>query len=485
MKLPSLDDVDRELSKRKFYNFIEILWPEIDPDPFIPAWYIGAMAEHLQAVYENEISNLVINIPPGMAKSLLSSVLFPAWTWVREPTNSLLCSTKDNGNLKRDSFKFFNLVSSTKYQQLFPHVKIGHTGKSSEDGKKKISEDYKDIQNLAKGFRRALTTGSTTTGARGKITILDDPNDRSDIHSKVKRDATNDYVFKTLATRNFSKRGGSMIIVMQRLHEEDVAGMAIEKGFDLLKLPMEANGTSRFSIPGKKDPRLDGEFLNPKLFDQKSKQDMIKKISLTEYTGQYQQEPSTQGGNIFLREDWQIYKSSPSDIEQIGLFIDAAQKPGITNDFSVFAVWAKTANGYYLLDLLREKTDAPLLEALTLEMAQKWRPDLILIEDKSAGSSLIQYLRHDTVLPVLAYEPGQRDKVVRATAATPTIRAGKCYLPENIRGKGGANLVDEFIKEHETFPRGKHDDMVDTTSMMVKYFNKQSTNSDAPLIIQL
>ena len=151
-------------------------------------------------------------------------------------------------------------------------------------------------------------------------------------------------------------------------------------------------------------------------------------------------------------------------------FWDCAQKPGVTNDWSVCATWARTENGFYLIDLWREKVELPDLERAVKTNFHKHKPNAVVIEDKASGIGLIQTLLRETDLPVIPYDPGQRDKVSRAIAVTPTVEAGKCFLLDTIEG------LEDFLSEHEKFPKGAHDDTVDTTSMMVEHFSMRGNS---------
>jgi predicted phage terminase large subunit-like protein len=145
-------------------------------------------------------------------------------------------------------------------------------------------------------------------------------------------------------------------------------------------------------------------------------------------------------------------------------FWDCAEKPGLTNDYSVCATWDETETGYYLVDLWVKKVAFPELESAARALSAQLAPNCIVIEDKSAGTQLIQNLKAKTNLPIIPYHPGQRDKQVRAAGAQPSVEAGNCYLPI------GRPWVELFISRHEKFPNDEHDDEVDTTSMMIEYF---------------
>jgi predicted phage terminase large subunit-like protein len=181
---------------------------------------------------------------------------------------------------------------------------------------------------------------------------------------------------------------------------------------------------------------------------------------------QMQQDPKPADGGLFKKEWWGSFVGYSSTILETVQFIDCAQKPGISNDFTVIATWVKTDTGYDIVDVWRGKTTGPILEATAKQKYAEFLPNAVVVEDKSAGSSLIQYLRAGTHIPVIPYEP-KGDKEVRATAATPTIESGKVRLLKD------AKWAKDFIEEHERFPLADHDDQVDTTSMAVDYFARR------------
>jgi predicted phage terminase large subunit-like protein len=213
-----------------------------------------------------------------------------------------------------------------------------------------------------------------------------------------------------------------------------------------------------------------GELLWPHRFNKKVIADLKKQLGTRGSASQLQQDPRANEDGLFKRKWWKFYKELPArgQWKRVVQFWDTAQKPGISNDFSVCATWLETASGYYLLDLFRDKMEYPQLKWAIKNMYAKWQPNAVQIEDKSSGISLLQDLRQETTLPLIAYNPGQNDKQVRAAASTPTVEAGNCYLPE------GVQWVEDFIKEHEQFPDGDNDDQVDTTSQMVEYFSRKS-----------
>lgn len=451
------DKIELELSKRHFKFFVKRYWPIVDSEEFIPGWYVDCLCDHLEAVHKGQIKKLVINIPPGFGKSIITTVMFPAWVWALEPSKSFLCATRDSSNLKRDSNRFYNLINSSKYREDF-----GSMYKFGGDAKKvrgdKYSEDNRNIHNDKMGYRRALTSGSSVTGARGKITILDDPNDRKDAFSKVERDRINEFVFKTLSTRNFAKLGGATIIVMQRLHLEDVAGEAIKRDYQVLNIPMECKGDSSIPLEHWKDEREVGEFLNDSLFDQESKQSIIKDLGSREYATQYQQEPSMNEGSIIKRE-WIKYYDRKILNKAYNYYMswDMTFKGSKTSDFVVGQVWAKHGADRYLVDQVRGKWSFTQTIDEFIKFTEK-HPEVSrkLVEAKANGQAIIDTLnKHITgIIPV-----NPRDsKEARVNAVAPQFESGNVYLPE------GAHFIDDYVEELVGFPFVKNDDQVDTTT---------------------
>lgn len=450
--------------------FIETFWPLIEPGtPYVPGWHISAICQHLEACTDFKIPRLIINMPPRHGKSIIVSVMWPAWVWVSHPERRFIFASYSGQLSIRDAAKMRTIVESELYREIFrPKWKL------QDDQNQKMK-----FQNDLFGLRFSTSVGGTVTGEGADYVVADDPINAIDANSDIIRAEANEFCAKVLATRVNNAKRSSRIIIMQRLHEDDTTGhlLADQPGrWDHLVLP--ARYEQRAEVQSKtslnfKDPRTqDGELLWPERFDETAIKDLEKDLKADSHA-QLQQSPRPKSGGLFKRDWWQIYETAPSPLVEIVQFWDCAQKPGITNDYSVCATWGRTQNRFFLLDLWRDKVEGPILEAMANSLYEKWRPSAVVIEDKSAGSSMIQYLLRNTHIPVLPFNPGQSDKEVRAIAATPTVQAGKCCLPKN------APFTEAFIKEHEKFPRAAHDDQVDTTSMMVEYFNRRISSTTA------
>lgn len=459
-------ELDRRLCIQSFYHFVKRFWHVIEPaTAFVPGWHIRAIALHLEAVAEFQIMKMIINMPPRHMKSILGCVLFPAWVWLKYPSRRFLYCSYAESLAIRDSVKTRYLIESEEYRSTFQPDWLLRDDQNQR----------KNFENTLGGARFSAGVGGLLTGMGGDHLFIDDPINAVEANSEPVREHANFWHDTAFSSRYNDPKRHSKVIIMQRLHEKDLTGHILELGdrYDRLILPArynpESENKSKTTLNWNDPRKIKGELLWPERFDERSITDL--ETDLNRYDdnaeAQLQQEPKPRKGGLFPRDHWIEYDAFPEKILEIVQFVDAAQKPGISNDYSVIATWAKCQNGYYLLDLWRDKTDMPTLEEIVKTYFTKWRPNAVVIEDKSGGSSLIQYLLRSTAIPVIPYDPGSRDKELRASAATPTVKAGKCFLPK------GMKWVKDFKSEHEKFPKGSNDDMVDTTSMMVDYWGRR------------
>lgn len=472
--------IKEEIARRNCYKslslFLRAMWKVLEPtNAYVHGWHIDAIAEHLHAITNFEIKNLIINVPPRHTKSLEVSVMWPSWVWLKQASRRFIFASYAQTLSDRDAVKMRTLISSFEYQTMF---KPEWTFTDDQNQKRKFD-------NTETGFRFSTSVGGMLTGEGGDYLVGDDLQNAFDIPSQVYRESVYNWWKNSMSTRANNPKQVGKLIIMQRLHDDDLVGRLLRDAangegekYETLILPAEYE-TNRKIISHTslnfKDPRTkDKELLWPERFDKKAIADL--KDALIDSESQLQQDPKPAAGGLFKEEWWGRYDAVPSDVIEIVQFWDCAQKPGITNDYSVCATWGRTQKSYVLLDLYREKTTAPVLEEMAKALYAQWKPDAVVIEDKSAGSSLIQYLLLKTHIPVLPFNPGQNDKEVRATAATPTVKAGKCLLPNKaiLAQDGKTNNVAEFTNEHVKFPKAAHDDTVDTTSMMVEYFTKRT-----------
>ena len=447
--------IERELCSRSFPDFIRLAWPNIIPDRLQWNWHLDAVAHHLEAVARGEITRLLVNIPPGTSKSTLIGVMYPAWLWGPggQPQHRYIGAAHEQGLAVRDNRLMRELVRSEWYQSLWP---MGLKGDQNE--KLYFENDHR-------GFRQACAVASMT-GRRGHTIAWDDPLSPEKANSEAHRKEAIRILTETVPTRLNDPEKSSIIVVMQRLHEEDPSGyiLANDLGYEHLLIPMEFEPERRKTTGiGWTDPRRDeGELLDPKRFPPHVIERDKRAMGSYAWAGQMQQRPSPRGGGVLRDEWWQYYDLSP-DIEWRGIWADTAQKAKESSDYSVFQCWGRSASGKaVMLDQIRGKWEAPELLAQARAFWAKHKAvqgmgvlRSLKVEDKVSGTGLIQTLKREGV-PVIGIQrkPGE-DKMTRAMDAAPSIEAGQVLLPRL------APWLSDFLAETAAFPNGAHDDQVD------------------------
>jgi predicted phage terminase large subunit-like protein len=391
----------------------------------------------------------IVTMPPRHGKSEFISKWVPAWYLDTFPKKNIILTS------------YGDELASGFGRWVRNHFE------TNEHTIAKLNPDSAAANRFETTFGGTMITagvGGSITGRGGHLLICDDPiKNWEEASSTLYRQRIRDWFDTTFYTRQ--EPGATIILLMTRWHHDDLAGYLINEHNDDWK---------QISLPGlaeENDPlgRVEGQALCVERYDVEALTKIKEGIPDQHWLSLYQQRPTKQGGEIFKREWWKYYDEIPKNFIHIAQFWDTAQKPGLSNDWTVCATWGKTMSGLYLLDIFRRKLEAPDIEQALIQQFNKWRPHAISIEDKSSGSSVIQYARRSTTLPIIPYDPQQRDKESRAIAATPLVRSGNCYLPRN------APWLSDFLVEHEQFPATAHDDQVDTTSQMAEYFNNLST----------
>jgi hypothetical protein len=370
--------------------FIEKVFDILCPgQKFVPGWHIDAIANALERVRRGEVTRLIINLPPRSLKSIITSVAFPAFELGHNPTSRFICVSYSADLAKKHSNDFRAVVESPIYRELFPATRIGPY-KNSET----------EIEFSAHGYRLATSIGGTLTGRGGNFIIIDDPLKPDDALSELKRTAANNWFSTTLLSRLDDKRTGAIVVVMQRVHMDDLAGFLIDTGgWEVLCLPAICEAQELIPLwGGKFHLRQPGDVLSPEREPRSVLDELKRQLGTDAFSAQYQQAPVPPGGAMIKRHWVKRYKILPPLSQRVIVVQswDTALKGGPDNDWSVCTTWIVHEDAYkwYLVDVWRKRVNYPELRAAVIEQAQKWDARQVLIEDAGSGSILVQELAY-------------------------------------------------------------------------------------------
>lgn len=484
-------------------EFVDYMWPVVEPAiPFIRGWPLSAIAEHLQAVTDGQIRRLLINVPPGFSKSLLTDVFWPAWEWgpKNKPWYRYVCAAYSSHLTERDNMRCRNVVMSERYQRLW-----GNRFHISNEQFTKVK-----FANDQTGWKLATSTGGIGMGERGDRFIIDDPNNPILTESEAVRYATNMWFTEVVPDRLNNPKESAIVVIQQRLHEEDVSGVALDRelGYVHLCVPMEytphpfVNG---FNLAGKiktfdmtddedkseitgvfwQDPREEeNELAWPIRFGTEEVEELKRAKGPYAYAGQYQQTPEVRGGSIIRREYWNDWEAEKyPDLEYILASIDTAYTEKEENDASAMTLWGmfRDANKNPKIMLLHawqerleiHKLVQRIIDYCTVDGREevshpRWPVDRLLIEAKASGLSVSQEIRRiigfNGKFGIELINPTkQGDKVARAHSVLHLFSDGMIYAPTT------RAWCQEVINQAAVFPKGSKDDLVDSTTMALRY----------------
>lgn len=485
---PDWLEIEREYCSRSLLDFCERAWNILEPKQrvFKRGWALDAMAEHLEAVSYGEIGNLLMNVPPGFMKSLLTRVFWPAWEWgpLGRPDIRYVTASYSDHLSTRDARRMRMVVTSPWYKKLWPKVKI------SADQAQKMN-----FHNTENGFMLGTSVRGVGTGERGDRFVIDDPNSVKAAESEAVRNETNFWFQEVVPSRLNEIETDPIIVIQQRVHESDVSGLILAEGLDYehLCLPMhyEPDRKCHTSI-GFEDPREeDGELLFPERFSEAAIQKMVKQMG-SDYAvaGQLQQRPAPRGGGIIKREWWQLWSADTLEAQKqylvktndmgdksvdyppftfIVASLDTAYTEKQENDSSALTIWGiwHTTTGaprIMLVGAWEERLGLNKLVNRVAKSCQRFKVDTLLVESKASGISVIQEIRRlyeEEPWSVISIDP-KGDKVARMHTVEPIFSQGVIYAPDT-------EWAEKVIGQVSTFPKGAHDDTPDSVSQAINW----------------
>ena len=458
-----MSTLERELIRLKTRNdlstFIHRTFQTVAPaQPSLHNWHIDAMAWHLEQCAIGAIKRLVITLPPRYGKSICASVAFPAWVLGRDPSNKIICASYSENLASKHAGDCRTVMESDWYRSAFPSTRIRR--------EKNAELNYVTTR---QGYRYSTSVGGTLTGRGGNLIIVDDPINPEGAMSEAKRSAANNWFDNTLYSRMDSQRNDVIILVMQRLHVEDLAGhVVLHEHWTHLDLPAIAESEQRIQIGnGQFHERQVGDLLH----EERDPRDVLEKLKRTlgsfNFSAQYQQCQVPPEGDILKWSWFQFFDALPARVpnDRIIQSWDTASKSKELNDYSVCTSWLAHGNRYYLFDVLREKLDYPDLKRRVMDHAARHNANSVLIEDKGSGISLIQDIcrENNSGMPNPIGVVPEGDKITRMSAQSAKIEARQVYLPKQAPWLG--DLQSELLQ----FPHGRHDDQVDSISQFLNW----------------
>ena len=490
MRLPTADAVRASLYQDSLRDYIHAAWPLVDHHQFKCNWHIDAIAEHLEAVSSGEIRRLIINIPPRHMKSLAVGVFWPTWQWLKRPETQFMFASYAQRLTTRDSLKCRRLIESTGGRREGGTLieRVGYKGLLELLGSSWVlTEDQREkmkFENTEFGYRMATSIGGTGTGEGGDILVIDDPHKADEAESDVQREEVIDWLDGTISSRFNDPSTGALVLVMQRLHEDDATGHLLEQGgYEHLCLPAEYEPDHPFVWP--QDPRIEpGELLWPGHFGPDAIKELKIRLGSYRSAGQLQQRPAPAEGIMFKRKDFRYWRSEShfiGEVEQrlyvlaeddgprrvdkaptpIFQTVDAAISEKTSADWTVCATWACTSIGdLILLDMQRRHFEEQQVIQFLASVNEEWGHVPMWIERFGAGRNPLLALRRMNcpVMQVPVEAGTQADKLTRALVAISVLEDHRLFFPF------GAEWLREYEDELTMFPNAKHDDMVDATS---------------------
>ena len=462
-----LQDIRAEKYRRSFYLFVQDFWTSCDTSIPVWNWHIKYLCDTLQSdVYrllrkEKKDKDIIINCPPGVSKSMIVSVMLPAWIWTIDPKIKIISASCSSSVATELAVKSRNLILSDRYQYYF-HLKL----KADENNK----TNYKTEKG---GYRYVTSTGSNILGMHGDLILVDDIQNLDTVISESERKNTNDWITGTLFTRKTDKDRSLMVYVQQRLHELDVSSFLISnnpESYKQILLPAELSD-GILPIPNELSNYYIDNVLDITRLSKKTLVDIKKQMGTRNYQAQFLQNPSDKSQSI-IKDEWINMVNDQLLLQNLyklplRIYIDTAYGEK-NSDYSAILTSVVFNNTLYILDCKRYNLQFPELIEKIKEITLNRNVLYICIEGKASGKSIIQQLRVSTRLNVIEINP-KDSKIVRLNAIAPVVESRRVSI---IDGSWNKEFIDEVCSNNPT-----HDDMRDVFTYAVDKELKTSKSS--------
>ncbi len=424
-------------------------------------WHINVIAEHLEGIQHNK--RLIINIPPRCMKSTCVSVAWPAWILGHNPSSNIIVASYSKGLSIKHSLDTRCIMQSEWYKKIFPNTILSH----EQNTKHKF-------QTTQRGFRLATSIGSTLTGEGADILIADDPITPMEANSIKYRRRVIDWFEQMFLTRLNCIKNGVAVIVMHRLHTEDLVSHLLTKKhfkWHCLSLQMIAEHSQNIYYNNQLLYRVNqGDILDKERFSAQDIALIKQDVGSYGFSSQYQQKPYLTSSGIIKKEYLNRYNSLTGIEYSVSQSWDTANTNSADSNYSVCITYTKLHSKFYIIDIFRGQLNYPDLKHKVQELARTYNAVEILIEEKASGVQILQDLGSNTGLPLLAIRP-KTSKLNRLYQVLPLIEEKKILLPYT------ATWLKDFEEELITFPHSANSDQVDTLTQLLLHSKSNKSNN--------
>lgn len=469
--------------RRSFYEFSIDAFEVLNPyEKFVHNWHLQYLAEVLQnetkRIIEGRLKeyDLIINVPPRSLKSFLISIAWPAWAWIHSPSLKFISSSFADELSVEHNVLCRRIIESDWYQNRW-----GKMVKMMPDQNTKSKFEIE-----GGGSRRATSTGGSITGGGGNIIIIDDPQNPRQASSETLRETANKHFDLTLSTRLNNTHTDLFVIVMQRLHQNDLTGHLLAKGngkFRQICLPAVKSDDIK---PIELARFYEDDLLFKQRFNFNFLQDKKTILGPYDFAGQYQQRPSPEEGGM-VKKTWFKFYDTMLKFDMVIQSWDLAFKEKTTSDYVAGQIWGAIGLKKYLIYAIKQKMDIIKTIESIISLSKRYPESYLkLIEDKANGPAVIQILK-DKIAGLKEVNP-ETDKISRLNAIIPTIYAGEVYLPcitdPTDFNAGKINVIPkcdtwvlDFLESMCLFPNGENDDDVDACTQALNFLTRKQNVS--------
>jgi predicted phage terminase large subunit-like protein len=481
-------DLERALAEeasRSLASFTAQLWHVLEPTTALDWWWhLDLICDTLERVSAGELRRVLLCVPPGTAKSLITSVMWPSKWWLNNPSERFLTLSSSDKIAIRDSRRMRDVVRSPWYRRLVAQQVA--SGRIRDWTLAKDQSEKVRFESTARGGRFGFSTGGSITGERGNGVLVDDPHQIKDVlgtqeHISLALGKAHEKMDVVLPTRVNDRRTAWFVTMLQRVHQEDVASREIDDP-DVYKviLPMHAYEVGDpWRHPD--DPREPGELLDPVRLPEELVRKEAAKLERQapgQAAAQHEMRPVPAGGATFKRA-WMrnIYDWDPQrpirPYTEVAITVDATFKKTKSGAFNSFQVWGRYDwVRYFLLDEIHERISFVDQVRILKDLEQKWRPDFTLVELKGNGEAIVDELKL-SVPSVIGFMPDRYgDKMTRAQLATSLWQGEGVWLPDSER----CPWISDWKNEVAMFPGSTLKDRVDSMSQLFLHWKEKRGN---------